>query len=70
MSEWISINDRLPEDGQMIAACSDRRQAGCICRYCEHEEERLPCLKYSFKIHLLWKDITHWMPLPPSPKDK
>ena len=63
---WISVKERLPMDGQIIAVCVDRTQMGCVCRYCEHEEERLPCLIHS-PLRLLgftWKDVTHWMPLP------
>jgi Protein of unknown function (DUF551) len=68
MMEWISIKDKLPEDGQMIAACSDRLQIGCVCRYCAFEEEKLPCLKFALNcLAIGWKDMTHWMPLPKPP---
>jgi hypothetical protein len=69
--EWISVKDKLPQDGQMIAACIDRLQTGCICRYCENEEEKLPCLIYG-PLRILgftWKDVTHWMPLPNPPEE-
>ena len=69
--EWISVNDRLPVDGQMIAVCIDRLQIGCVCRYCEYEEEKLPCLIYGpLKcLGFTWKDVTHWMTLPKPPKE-
>lgn len=68
--EWISVKDRLPEDNQMIAACCDRRQFGCICRYCDNEPiEKLPCLVYGplRVIGMRWSDVTHWIPLPSHP---
>lgn len=70
-SEWISVKDRLPEDKQMIAACIDRIQMGCICRYSENEVEKLPCLKYGplSILGISWKEITHWIPLPQTPKE-
>lgn len=70
MSEWISVKDELPEDNQMIAVCVDSIQTGCVCRYCAYEEEKLPCLKYGpLKcLGFLWKNVTHWMPLPKPPK--
>lgn len=66
INQWISVEDSLPEDGQMIAACSDRMQMGCICRYCENENEKLPCLIYGplSALGLSWNKITHWIPLP------
>jgi hypothetical protein len=68
--EWIRVSDSLPLDGQIIAVCIDTIQTGCICRYCEKEEEKLPCLIYGplSCLRFTWKDVTHWIPLPKPPK--
>lgn len=68
---WIDVNDSLPLREQMIAVCVDRLQTGCVGRYCDNEDEKLPCLVYGpLKVlGFTWKDVTHWMPLPQPPKE-
>lgn len=63
---WISVNDSLPNDGQMIAVCVMSTQMGCVGRYCANEDERLPCLIYGpLKIlGFTWTDVTHWIAIP------
>jgi hypothetical protein len=72
MSKWISVKDRLPKDLQMIAVCVDTMQIGCVCRYCDKEDEKLPCLIYGpLKVlGFTWKDVTHWIPLPEKPDEQ
>ncbi len=67
--DWISVNDALPEDGDMIAVCVDSMQTGCVCRY--SLSEGLPCLVHGpLKcLGFTWKDVTHWIPLPRQPED-
>jgi hypothetical protein len=66
---WISVKDKLPDDGQIIAACVDVTQMGCVCRY--NKKEGLPCLVFGplFILGFTWKDVTHWIPLPDATKD-
>lgn len=60
-SEWISVSERLPEDGvRVLTACDD----GVV---------RLGISKGGFpsvvnRSHR-FSDVTHWMPLPEPPED-
>lgn len=69
--KWRSVKDSLPEDGQMIAACVDRMHTGCVGRYCENQEEKLPGLVHGpvKVLGFTWKDVTHWMSPPQPPKE-
>lgn len=59
--KWVSVEDRLPEDGvRVLTACDD----GVV---------RLGISKGGFpsvvnRSHR-FSDVTHWMPLPEPPKD-
>lgn len=60
-SEWISVKDRLPEDGvRVLTACDD----GIV---------RLNINKGGFPAVInrqhKFSDVTHWMPLPEPPKE-
>lgn len=61
MSEWISVEDKLPEDGQLVLSV---RRGDCfdLCFY-DHGTSMwwIDDATYSVKM------ITHWMPLPAPP---
>jgi len=61
--EWISVDDRLPEDGEVVFV------------YCK-ENDRLECVPFVGQWPLViinWETgdstspVTHWMPLPTPP---
>ena len=57
VQEWISVNDRLPEQGEeaiCIAADGDMM----IGKYTE----------WGWMFPCYFEDLTHWMPLPEPPK--
>ncbi len=63
---WISAKDRPPEDGEdVLAYCTDG------------EESRIVPVNYAngvwydcvFNTVMIFKTITHWMPLPEPPKE-
>ncbi len=60
MSEWISVKDRLPEDNKRILVYVLDNGTGCICFYHKPKNLNNP--------RLVWHKITHWMPLPETPK--
>jgi hypothetical protein len=69
MSEWISVKDRLPVDGEYVlvyAKNGTRRYKIDSAIYCEEK-------KYHWRFfdipNYFGKYITHWMPLPEPPKD-
>ena len=62
MSEWISINDRLPKVGQKVLTYDGSKRVFC----CVVERHR-------FKVHYtVWdhSNVTHWMELPEPPSSK
>lgn len=72
MSEWISVKDRLPEDGQKVLAFGGgERRYYCVAKFFKHFNDGGDFW------HLGAKDrkyspgykITHWMPLPEPPKE-
>ena len=65
MTEWISVEDRLPEDGKSVFV------------YCK-EQNRLEFVPFIGDFPLLiinWETnestcpVTHWMPVPEPPKE-
>jgi hypothetical protein len=60
MNEWISVKDRLPEDGDVVVTYSvpNRRISHC------------ECLKSYVTQYGNYAEITHWMPLPAPPNEK
>ena len=64
---WISVKDRLPEDGQKVLVCGTRKgmQVG-VFRGLMHPFDAMGWW---------WKkdtrlDVTHWMPLPEPPEEE
>ena len=61
MSEWISVEDRLPnEEG----ACLIVHSNGSDCGYYFADTKLFDADTYDFP------EVTHWMPLPESPKEQ
>ena len=58
MSEWISVEDRLPETGERVLIW--KRQALEAVRYADKKFNR-----FGRSID----NATHWMPLPEPPKE-
>lgn len=60
MSEWISVNDRLPKQGEIVIVFS------C---WGEYEDDDYETSIQRFDVdYYKANDITHWMPLPEPPK--
>lgn len=66
MSEWISVDDRLPEPGKTILFHTNHLLDGVeIGRY-EPASNRHPAL-FVGRCGFLKGLVTHWMPLPEPP---
>lgn len=60
--KWISVKERLPENGQLVWAYSDDKKSsyGMMLRHGEWE-----VIRDGFQL----VEVTHWMPLPEPPKE-
>ena len=68
--EWISVEDRLPEeDARVLAFCGRRSEI----LYYRRKRSGDGCFMYQDELGLLTElygsIITHWMPLPEPPKE-
>lgn len=70
-NEWISVNDRLPEDYKEVLyfAITDEGTKEIMTGHREKENWTHCCLFYSTMILKDNVKVTHWMELPKYPKD-
>lgn len=64
VQEWISVKDRLPEDGEIVLVCGIR--GGVYTAVFNKPGQYRGLHKLNSKSH--YCDPTHWMPLPQPPK--
>ena len=76
-SEWISVKERLPDDNTPVLICfrEGRFEVGGLFWAYPSFEDSYTAFQYwdSFNNDgqdWEWNDITHWMPLPNTPKEK
>ena len=68
MSEWISVEDELPEKYTVaLVWCKKYGEFPFVCLYDDNEWLKCHCIKENVEA----SDITHWMPImPPQPTKK
>lgn len=64
-SKWISVEDRLPEDGEVVMCHNKAREYPVFCQW---DESDLCWFNNSWTFGRGL--ITHWMPLPEPPKEE
>ena len=65
MAEWISVNDRLPENSDSVLVFGKYICGGSIdMAWCNSVTKTF----YSEEESHLLDNVTHWMPLPEPPK--
>ena len=64
VQEWISVKDRLPEDGEIVLVCGSR--GGVYTAVHNKPGQYRDWHKLNSKTH--YCDPTHWTPLPEPPK--
>jgi Protein of unknown function (DUF551) len=62
--EWISVEDRLPLDGNKEVLAIDKY--GCI-RIAEYGAGSDETINWWYQQSFAWDEVTHWMPLPEEP---
>ena len=67
MSEWVSVDERLPELGVGILIYLKSGYIGCGYRSKEQENDNL-WVFYHTDMELKNDKLTHWMPLPQPPQ--
>jgi hypothetical protein len=69
--KWISVKERLPEDGIEVLFYSSKTQMNCcFVGYRAQENEYLDPEGNGLILREIEKYYTHWMPLPEPPKEK
>ena len=63
VQEWVSVDDRLPEIGEIVLACGKRHATSGMFQGASIKNPKL----WNWKGNTL-KQVTHWMPLPQPPK--
>ena len=63
--EWISVDERLPKDGETVLTISSEEEMAV----CFYEAELEGIFQQCHGLVLIY-NITHWMPLPEVPKMK
>ncbi|MCK9460616.1 MAG: DUF551 domain-containing protein [Proteobacteria bacterium] len=61
MTKWISVNDKMPEEGTYVLTCDYKNKESVLtARYKEGQ-----FYIFSFIVDI----VTHWMPLPEVPNE-
>ena len=76
--EWISVEDRLPEDVGEVLVCNWNEHTDMDCTVAYYQAKRdmwhastdmLDAFNYDGGAQInIDQDVTHWMPLPEPPK--
>ena len=75
MSDWISVDDRLPEpesDEVFIYPRPDLHGTVFTACYCHHKDKGLVWwtdFHNGYDYEDFFPEVTHWMPLPEPPKE-
>jgi len=63
MSEWISVEERLPEENEQVLMCAINFVGEAYINYDEK------WMRFGFEIEdFLQATVTHWMPMPEPPE--
>lgn len=66
--EWIDVEDRLPDNGQVIII--HQREYGVIDNCYFNESCKPSFMEKTLMVETAWVGVTHWMPLPKPPNQK
>lgn len=63
---WISVKERLPENGQKVIA-TFKNEGGVIVDQARYSNGEFDFASWAYVWH---ENITHWMPMPEPPKEE
>ena len=70
MNKWISIKEKLPKEGTFVMVVHSKKHPNHPIFACFYEG----CFNFGTHNYLLPSticlDVTHWIPLPPAPKQE
>lgn len=71
--EWISVKDRLPEEGVLVLTFSKKSLKGKNSYFCleymiKFEDDSSEPYIWSHRLVDEWSELSHWMPLPGKPE--
>lgn len=61
--KWISVKERLPEDGQRVVGIAENGMTGIM----DYKNDGTPFAARIFGVY--FSNITHWLPMPEPPKE-
>lgn len=68
MTNWISVNDRLPEDDQTVLMCEVGQSGLPLIGWYEVELSDIAGFYMAHTFQNARVHITHWLPIPERPK--
>lgn len=68
MSEWISVNDRMPEQKLVVLGYCQKTKKAFV-GYCWDGEKYWKHIGASGAEYSVRSKVTHWMPIPELPED-
>lgn len=69
MSNWISVDERLPEENEEVLAWDGESiEKAHLQRYLGGYNDNT--LRWTYYDCMIWENVTHWMPLPEPPESK
>lgn len=66
--KWISVKDKLPEEGTDVLSCNIKSKEIAIDYIVKFESEPLGYI-WACRLQDEFNNVTHWMPLPELPNE-
>ena len=64
-SQWISVEERLPSEDEIILCLTNSGQS--VCEYVNYNDNKSRFYLNDLDYYCELENVTHWMPLPENP---